>query len=340
MKKSSKRGQVTIYIIIGIVILIVVGLFFFFRQVEEPGFTEQVTLDSVKVNVQTFVQSCIKDETEEALLGLGYQGGYLFTPDFGSLDYEGYSVPYDYFIGYNMLPSIPNVEQLQMNDYLETAFDICIADLDFFKDYADIETGLITVNTTVNFDSVIVTVDYPVKIIVGDSAVELKEFTQMFDVRLGKILGVADDLINRIVDEPNWLDITYLNEFDVRIQQTPMTDTESLYFITDSESILRQRPYVFVFAVKHTDNKPPYIYPISDFTVSKGHRVQYFVDAVDFDGDNITFTSFTDMPDFSIDSVNGEMDFVAAAPGLYLVTVAATDDLGYSDEESFLVDVE
>ncbi|MBW3002974.1 hypothetical protein KY337_00290 [Candidatus Woesearchaeota archaeon] len=333
----TKRGQLTIYIIVGIIILLVIGLIFFFRVTEGPELTQQQILDSTKANIESYVRSCLIDEGTYALLVLGYQGGYIFEPGFGTMDYEGFAVPYDYYIGYNMLPSVRELEQLQMNDFLETSIGLCVDDLNAFREVVDIQTDDLRVNTSIGFDEVTITLDYPTTITVGDSFTEISSYSESFDVRLGNIVGVADQVIQRIVEDPNWIDLTFLDEQALRVQVTPYTATESMYFITDSESILAGRPYVFVFAAKYTDNTPPYIYPIPDFTVKKGEQFQYFVDAVDFDGDNVTYTDDSDLFDITAE---GEISFTPVEEGISFITITVEDELGFTDEAEFFIEVE
>lgn len=334
----NKKGQISIYIIMGIVILIVVGLLFFFRgSRQEPVLERQITLDSVKASVENYVDSCLFTEGEFALIALGYQGGYLFPPEFGTTDFEGFAVPYDYYLGYNMLPGLGEIEVLHMNDFLESTLEECIADLNTFKEFAVIDTGDIKVNTTINYDDVVISLDYPVRITVADSSTELKQFTHRYDVRLGKVLAVADSVIEQIVEDPNWVDLTFLNDFDVRVQVMPITATENMYFITDGESFLRGRPYVFAFAAQYTENHPPYIYPIRNFELKKGEPFQYFVEAVDFDNDPITYRDDSNL--FEIDPSTGEISFTPVETGFTVVTIYAEDTYGFIDSREFFIEV-
>jgi hypothetical protein len=76
-----KKGQVTVFIIIGIIILIIAGLLFFFRS-ELFGVQLDVALEQDRVSgdalvVQEYVSSCLQDVSIEALQLLGQGAGYI-----------------------------------------------------------------------------------------------------------------------------------------------------------------------------------------------------------------------------------------------------------------------
>ena len=118
MKKScnpGKRGQVSIFIILGIVILLVAIIGSYLRN---EAFREKVQITLFKSTVVpeqaqglvNYVSNCILDITEEGVEKMGWQGGYVELPDeiklnpenrFGNQkDYKG-----DKIIGYNVNPS-------------------------------------------------------------------------------------------------------------------------------------------------------------------------------------------------------------------------------------------
>ncbi len=86
MYNKNKRGQVTIFIIIGI--LVVAGVVLFFALRPEIGITgEQAT-----ENPQAYIQSCIFPEVEETVQIISQQGGSLEPSP--SIDYNGSEIEY------------------------------------------------------------------------------------------------------------------------------------------------------------------------------------------------------------------------------------------------------
>ncbi|MFC1733401.1 hypothetical protein ACFL6I_24135 [candidate division KSB1 bacterium] len=87
---SFKRGQITLFIIIGVVILSALGLFLYLRgQVAEEE--EFVPADIAPIKV--FVDKCLEETAKDAILVVSLQGGYYLAPE-NSLNFLGLKIPY------------------------------------------------------------------------------------------------------------------------------------------------------------------------------------------------------------------------------------------------------
>jgi len=71
----KKRGQVTIFIIVAIVIMSIIALFFLFRSGVVPGIGEKP-----EKNPNIFLESCIEDKVKEGIEIISLQGGYISNP--------------------------------------------------------------------------------------------------------------------------------------------------------------------------------------------------------------------------------------------------------------------
>ena len=70
-----KKGQVTIFIIAGILVVAAIVVFFFFRQGIIPGIGEKP-----EENPGSFLEVCIEDKLIEGVEKISSQGGYLENP--------------------------------------------------------------------------------------------------------------------------------------------------------------------------------------------------------------------------------------------------------------------
>lgn len=88
MKKLSMRGQVTIFIIVGIFLLAIVGLVLYVSQ--DSASREVVRTDAVPESfspIQNFVHSCMQSVGRDAIEILGERGGYLFNENYPLQDH-------------------------------------------------------------------------------------------------------------------------------------------------------------------------------------------------------------------------------------------------------------
>jgi len=122
MGSKSKRGQVTIFIIVAIVLVAAVGLYFITRSSVSQNASVPTGLQPVYNNFLT----CLGDYTSEGISVLESQGGYLYLPDFepgsqympfsSQLNFLGNPIPYWYYVSGNNVQK----EQVPTKDGMET----------------------------------------------------------------------------------------------------------------------------------------------------------------------------------------------------------------------------
>lgn len=69
----KKRGQITIFIIAGILIISIIALFLLFRK----GVVPEIPGTSIGENPESFLESCIKDKITENIKTISSNGGYI-----------------------------------------------------------------------------------------------------------------------------------------------------------------------------------------------------------------------------------------------------------------------
>ena len=96
----KKRGQITIFLILGLILIIVAGFIFYFNKSSarsQSAVSVAQSLDSSDTEiVKTYAESCIKNAAEDALFNrIGVQGGYIDSNNApASASYLGDDVPY------------------------------------------------------------------------------------------------------------------------------------------------------------------------------------------------------------------------------------------------------
>ena len=84
-----RKGQVTIFIILGILLLAIVGLLFYFKTLtitetfETEGRPVTVTVPQEFIAIQEYTETCLGSIAEQGLKILGQQGGYINPEDVG-----------------------------------------------------------------------------------------------------------------------------------------------------------------------------------------------------------------------------------------------------------------
>lgn len=142
MIKNSgfRRGQIALYVILGVVLVASVVFFVIVQQTGIPFGTE----DEAFAPVFSYYQSCIEQETRLALQLAGSQGGHVFVPDYipgndyapssNHLNFLGFPVPYWSYVSASgtlreSIPSMPQIEG-EVNQFVQEGLRNC--DLDQF----------------------------------------------------------------------------------------------------------------------------------------------------------------------------------------------------------------
>ena len=200
-----KRGQVTIFVVIGLIMLISVSLFLYFRYSAYSG-AELVQPEIVPV--KNFVESCIGAVARNGISILGLNGGYITFPEeiendplsyLSSGPSAAFKNPYWWYKGISRIPSLEDM-QGQLDAYIISEMPNCIADFgELQKDY-NIEAGKkIEAETEFTDNDVRVVMTYPltIKSKTNDTQIKLSKHAVQVPVRLKKTYELAKLIMER-----------------------------------------------------------------------------------------------------------------------------------------------
>ena len=201
----NKRGQVTVFVIVGIVIVITIALIFYFlgdnikRQTDTEVVLEESSLDPMI----KLVEDCVGDEVLKGVELIGLQGGYFNPPKYSQ---EGdYQVSYNCHkdgagVYINRLPTLNMIAQ-EVEEYISASDSMELIEecIDGFKVYKNqgykIDDGNIGVGISIG-RNIIVYVAYPVEISRGDFVSSFNGVKFQIDSGLMNAYLVAVDIIN------------------------------------------------------------------------------------------------------------------------------------------------
>lgn len=212
----GKKGQITIFIIIGIVLLLSLILVLTLRK-EIVTFTTDEIIPPERGKVEQFVTSCIDRVGEEALFRLGLQGGYVYMPD--HIENDGWKhlrispmnvVP---FWAYGEVTNVPSLEDLQkeIDVYMEENLRACLFDLEPFQSTYDVvEKSRIESSTEIVDTKVIFNVDWALEVRdkAGELVTELVNHRSENPAKLKRLHQTAERVILREMAEFKFEDLT------------------------------------------------------------------------------------------------------------------------------------
>jgi len=258
----DKRGQVTLFIILGLIIFAAVGFMMLFKgEVIQSYLDSQLSKSGVSPEIEPineFVLDCIETTTYDGLFVIGQQGGYVNVPEVST----DFGIPYYFYMNNSYFPKL-NIIEKQLSFYVYEELKNCINSFSNFTGFK-IEEDDIKVKTEVKENKTIVKVNYPLKIIKGGVEFEMKNFEVEVPIRLGAIYRIASKLVENQLEDPEYICLTCIfnltEEENVFIDMADYLDNIVIFIITDPNSMMEgyyyfpetePQHYRYLFAVKY-----------------------------------------------------------------------------------------
>ncbi len=249
MKKMNKKAQLTVFIIVGIVLLFSAALIIYIRGAitayKPPVEIAAEQVPTEMQPLQRYITDCIEITAKDALRKAGMQGGYVDassiiineevpTSGEGIRFFEGSDlvVPYWYYMRspntceekcefsskrpelYRSVIKGNSVEE-QIDMYIEQKLASCLGDFAPFKEQGfEIEQSSIKALTTVAKTSIFVVVDYPIKVKKDGRISELSRFPVQIQLNLGKLYDLAAALAKK-EEKSYYLTMFAMNLIDI-----------------------------------------------------------------------------------------------------------------------------
>jgi hypothetical protein len=259
---NTKKGQVTVFIIIGIVVLFAAGIVLLLSsQLSQEKPELAPTLDTIPSQAQPYrdyVEDCVQDLVKQATHKLSYQGGYINTEPFARLSMDpnnptaltavGVPIPYWYYTDRNQqeafqIPPLTGTNQLsissQISSFVNDNLDDCLGDFESFQRTGVVveqERSVPRTETYINDQGVTSIVTYPMRITSEGSENEfrIEKYRADYDTPLKKLYELAEDVI--IYEAAtSFLEKTAMNGISQRASEDPDEGIPPMYSFVEFE---------------------------------------------------------------------------------------------------------
>lgn len=255
---AKKRGQVTLFVILGIVIVAVVVLLLAFRKQIIPTPATAENLNEIMRDIRGQITDCMKSAAEGPIDRIGLQGGYLSVPagsyrlwNDATVSYLCYNQPNTEVCSNRMLTRQHMEEELTsaIENELAQCVDVQGFSMGLIKTFDVVANDPMKAKVTIARENVIVDLNYPVtlKSRSSDNVVSEKKFTVSIDKPLGEFYDVAQDILEAETSAGMFDTLTYMlakmSRYTIYLQK-PYPD--KIYQVTLREG----SKYIFQFAVE------------------------------------------------------------------------------------------
>lgn len=235
----EKKGQLSLYIIIAIVIVAVSIILMMVSSRQDKGDVEaEIT------KIKRYINDCVK-KSSEIMLQIGRTSGYYRPPTLSTEE----GIAYYFYEGENLVPSIHIIES-EIAEGFKEKLEKCINNFSQFKKSTlQINATKPTVTAVVTTNNIYVDVTFSVLVVGKRTSFLNYSNEQIIGVRLGKIYRLASDIVDMQLKEG-----TYLTDFFAikdNLNVTYKIENNIIVFeIKDFESKINNEAYSFLFAGK------------------------------------------------------------------------------------------
>lgn len=198
-----KRGQATLFIILGIVLVVIIVLLFTTKTIELP----RRSVESSQLSpVRDYVEQCIDEIANEWIYLLGQNGGSVISSS-QSVRFKGFNIAY---LCYSPTGTKDDLscyhdnlkEKMEKNlaEYVKSNLGNCLVGLDESFQNRDISQTLKSVDVIISDYRVALVVEMPLEIRRGNEVISMDKFTKIVEVPLGKLTDVAAEITEQSVE--------------------------------------------------------------------------------------------------------------------------------------------
>lgn len=293
----SKSGQVTIFVIIGIVLVVGIIAFFIVQKLPSSSISKEFE------PAYKYYLGCVEERTRAGIGLLGTQGGYIYTnelefepgsdysPTSSQLDLNGVGVPYWFYVSGNNIIKQQRPTKIQMETELSRYISEGIADCNF-KDFND--QGIVVdvyagdVQATINDNSVDVSFNNPVYFYFENESATVNSHKISLNSKLGKFYNIASGAFDAEMSQ------TFLESYglDVMRLYAPVTGVE----VTCSPKVFNDVDMKSGIYDGLEANIPYLKLKGNYYTLNKKENNYFVVDSGQSVDEQVSFSYFRDWP--------------------------------------------
>ena len=193
-----KRGQITIFVIVGVLLISSALLLFYFIS----SFNSESVSDVRSDNVYNLIISCLEEVGNDAILRVLFQGGTYITSDSENIHFYKLAKP---IFGSDPKAIEKNEDyefsregiKESLEDYLDDYLEGCISDIDFDRFDEEITLGNLSNEVEVEDKFILMNLDLPVTVTKGEETSIINNFKYIRNLNIKEM----EEIVNRIVNE-------------------------------------------------------------------------------------------------------------------------------------------
>jgi len=239
---KNKRGQVTLFIIIAIIIVAVALVWIFLWS---PVKSQREGLDKQATDVRDYVSLSLKNSLENALAIVGLQGGFI-SPEKPFIQYDNLTVAYWLYNNTGHWPEIEDIEK-ELDKFVLSSLPSCDKIKENFQ-LKKIECGNAEAKIIIQNNSIVTYVNYSISV-TDKTTIKIKpDYQYKLEINFSEYYKIGMYILK------NYNCLTCLGkkavEENLTIRQIDMGDTLFNFIIDDKIKLAGMQEYILQFAIQ------------------------------------------------------------------------------------------
>lgn len=232
MKVFSKRGQVTIFVIVALVIVgILLAIFLYPRT--------SINSEGVNENPSTYLIDCIKPVINVQLGKILDQGGFsdpegYITRDGVKIKYLCYTSEY-YTTCVNQVPLLIRQVESELTDIVQENMPQCLEQMknDYENRGISVSVGSVVTNTSINSKGISIDIESPITI-TRETTQTFREYNVVVPSKIYDLLSIATSIIEFESAYGDADTVLYLQYYpNLKMEKNVLSDGTTIYKLTD-----------------------------------------------------------------------------------------------------------
>ncbi len=185
-----KRGQITLFIIFGLIIVFA-AIFFIYVSSVSLFFQPSKVIPANVEPIKNLIEQCLEDSAQPLINHMITHSGYTDLSTVGNNYFPELRVPYS-------LPRNREEMEIDLRDKIQSELETCI-DFTQFEQFNIVEKRSLKLTVNIYDEDVTFSIEYPLEIInkQNNEIIRLLDFKKIIQTKLGKLSDLARNIMNK-----------------------------------------------------------------------------------------------------------------------------------------------
>lgn len=230
---ENKKGQVTVFIIVALVIVGIILLLLFYQRLPIIG-------SGGELSPETYLRSCIEPELKKDINSLAIKGGYS-EPE-GYLEYQGEKIKYlcytseFYKTCIVQQPLIKEHFEGELNSIIKSKINGCMQSLkqEYEKRGYGVSSGKVETKFSFNPGNMLISISTDFSASKGDTTANYKGFDVQIESKMYDLLMIATSIIDYESTLGDSEITAYMQYYpDLKVEKTKLSDGSKVYRVSN-----------------------------------------------------------------------------------------------------------